>query len=82
MKTPANFRILVGCRDERVGRFGELLRRVIAAILDHQLEATGRAQTLHGGRIDHDDDGILDASQAARTLGSIVAAVTPGTCFP
>ena len=60
---PCEGRILVGRRDQRVGRIGEFLRRMIAAILDHQLEATGRAQALDGRRIDHDDDGVLDAGQ-------------------
>ena len=60
--------ILVGCRDQRVGRSGKFLRRVVAAILDHQLEATGGAQSLDGRRIDDDDDGVLDAGQGRANL--------------
>ncbi len=36
---------------------------MIAAILHHQLEPTGCTQPLHGRRINHDDNGVLDASQ-------------------
>ena len=64
MNTPREGRILVGRRDERVGRIGEGLWSVIAAVLDHQLEAARRTQALDGRRIDHDDNGVLDAGQA------------------
>ena len=60
MKTPRERRILVGRRDQRVGRVGEGLGAEVVAILNHQLEATGGAQPLDRGRVDHEDEGVLD----------------------
>ena len=40
------------------------MRPKIVAILDHQLESTGRTQPLDRGWVDHEDEGILDARQA------------------
>src|SRR6202011_2266709 len=49
--------ILVGGRNQGIRCIGEGLRPKIVAVLDHQLEAASGAQTLHPGRVDHEDEG-------------------------
>ena len=52
-----------------MGDFVEILKSVIALILDFELESAELAETLHGGRFEGDDDGAGNSEE--RTAQSI-----------
>ncbi|MCY1236933.1 hypothetical protein D9M72_496090 [compost metagenome] len=60
---PRQFRRLVGLGEERLGRLVECLVAEAVLVLKLQLETACRAETLHGRRREHGDEGILDRAE-------------------